>query len=495
MAITETINTNVKKLMNEKIWQYFVEITQIPRPTFHEKKIKLYLLSWAQKNDFKVVLDKADNIVIHVPASKGFESHQVVALQAHRDMVCEKHKEVNFDFIEDALQLKIQGKWLKATGTTLGADNGIGIAAAMAIASDLNIKRPALEILITASEERGLIGANNLSKNLLNAKKMINLDTESWGDIYVGCAGSQFATIELETPLMEQQENSKSNKKIQKSIEIVINGLKGGHSGLDIDKSRVNAAKFMGSLLIFLNQNYQYNLSELEAGNLPNAIPREARAVISCEKDNLEILKLNIKNYFNEWYNVYQQYEPDFSLNINEVRATSVFSNSVKLNLLNLLSGIHSGVLAMSSIMPNLVESSNNLSSIKLENGKIVLTIYTRSDNDLAIRVFMEAMQHLAVHNQAKFRVSELSPGWKPNMNSELLKIAKDSYVHLYKSEACVKAIHAGLECGAIINKYPCMDVISIGPSIEGAHSPNEKVEIETVEKFYYFLKEIVERL
>ncbi|WP_440617536.1 beta-Ala-His dipeptidase [Cysteiniphilum sp. 6C5] len=489
-AAVDMVNElNIETLKNESIWQYFIEITQIPRPTFHEEKIKAYLLAWAEKNSFKTKIDQADNIVIYVPATKGYESHKSVVLQAHKDMVCEKNEDVIFDFLKDGLKLEIIDGWLKAKGTTLGADNGIGIAAAMAAATDKEIKRPALEILITASEERGLIGANNLSKDLLTANTMINLDTESWGDIYVGCAGSQSATMRFKNETIEQPSSLQS-------IEIIINGLKGGHSGLDIDKPRINAAKFMSMMLDDLDQNYSYNINEIKAGNLPNAIPREAKAIISSQVEDIPQIKEALSNYYDNWYAIYQKNEPNFTLTINEVTtAKTAFNNDLKHRLLNVLTSIHSGVLAMSPAMPNLVESSNNLSSIKLKDNDIVITVYTRSDNNLAINNFMQSIKRIATQNNAIFDKSQLSPGWKPDMSSNVLKIAKESYFALYSKEANIKAIHAGLECGAIVDKYPHMDMVSIGPTIEGAHSPDEKVKIDTVSEFYQLLKAMLERL
>ncbi|WP_440683602.1 beta-Ala-His dipeptidase [Cysteiniphilum halobium] len=488
-AVEMADELNIETLKNQPIWQYFIEITKIPRPTFHEEKIKAYLLNWAEKNNFKTKIDQADNIVIYVPATKGYESHKPLVLQAHKDMVCEKNEEVTFDFLNDSLQLEIVDGWLKAKGTTLGADNGIGIAAAMAAATDKVIKRPALEILITASEERGLIGANNLSKDLLTTNTMINLDTESWGDIYVGCAGSQSATMTFKNETIEQSPSLQS-------IEIIVNGLKGGHSGLDIDKPRINAAKFMSMMLDNLDQKHSYNINEIKAGNLPNAIPREAKAIISCQVKDIAQIKEALTHYYHNWFAIYQKNEPNFALTIKEVTtAKTAFNDELKHRLLNVLTSIHSGVLTMSPAMPNLVESSNNLSSIKLKDGDIVVTVYTRSDNSLAINSFMQSIKRIAMQNNAIFDKSQLSPGWKPDMSSKVLKIAKESYFSLYGKEANIKAIHAGLECGAIAHKYPNMDMVSIGPTIEAAHSPDEKVKVDTVSEFYQLLKAILERL
>ena len=480
---------SIDSLKKEKIWQYFIEISQIPRPTFHEEKIKIYLLNWATKHEFTFKTDNADNLVIYVPASKTYESHPAIVLQAHKDMVCEKNTEVDFDFLTDSLQLEICDGWLKAKGTTLGADNGIGIAAAMAVATDKSIQRPALEILITASEERGLIGANNLNGELLTACTMINLDTESWGDIYVGCAGSQSGIIKFINQQTSQDQSLNS-------LEISINGLKGGHSGLDIDKPRINAVKFLGLLLSDLAQKHSFSISEISGGNLPNAIPREASAIISFEPQAMDKIQLGLQAYFQTWQNIHLMNEPNFALHLKEVATpTLCITDIVRENLLNLLTSIHTGVLSMSSAMPNLVESSNNLSSIKIKEDQIIITIYTRSDNCLGINTFMQGVERNAKQNNATFEKSPLSPGWKPDMSSKVLKVARESYFYLYQQPANIKAIHAGLECGAIVAKYPKMDMVSIGPTIECAHSPDEKVEISTVSDFYQLLKTMLQRL
>ncbi|WP_119344975.1 beta-Ala-His dipeptidase [Facilibium subflavum] len=477
-------------LKTEKIWQYFLEITQVPRPTFHEEKIKAYLLDWADKHGFDHQIDTADNIVIKVPASKGYEAHATVVLQAHKDMVCEKNEDVEFDFKNDPLKLKIEDGWLKADGTTLGADNGLGIAAAMAIATDKNAKHPPLEILITASEERGLIGANNLSPTLLSGQTMINLDTESWGDIYVGCAGSQSGKLIFDLSYDDQIADDLT------SIEIKVHGLKGGHSGLDIDKPRINAAKFLSLLLCDAQQHVAFNVNNINAGNLPNAIPREALAIISCNKDEKAKLVSVLQAYYQQWYDIYQAHEPGFRLDmLDKETQNKKLTETLKDNLLNILSTIHSGVLTMSAAMSELVETSNNLSSIKIKDQNLIVTIYTRSDNNLGISSFMQGVERNAKTNNAQLQKSPLSPGWKPDMGSRVLSIAKESYKALYQKDANIKAIHAGLECGAIYDKYPKMDMVSIGPTIENAHSPDEKAEIYSVGEFYQLLKYMLEKL
>ena len=481
-------NISFDQLKTEKIWQYFLEITQVPRPTFHEEKIKTYLLNWAQIHNFSSSMDEADNIVIKVPASPGYETKPSVVLQAHKDMVCEKNEGIDFDFLTQGLQLEIVDGWLKAKGTTLGADNGIGIAAAMAIATDNSAKHPEIEILITASEERGLIGANNLSNKLLSADTLINLDTESWGDVYVGCAGSQSGEIILNLEKQAQQNKA--------SFQIKVHSLKGGHSGLDIDKPRINAARFLSLALSNLQKNISFSLNTIHAGNLPNAIPRESSAIISCDHKDTEQLIATLQAYYQQWYKIYQDHEPHFTCDIEPcAEQTTCYCNELSTKILNFGTLIHAGVLAMSSAMANLVESSNNLSSMKEKDKQMVITIYTRSDNNLGVTTFMQGIEHLCQLNDAILRKSPISPGWKPDMNSRVLKIAQQSYQTLYAQPATIKAIHAGLECGAILDKYPHMDMVSIGPSITGAHSPDEKVKIDTVSEFYQLLKHMLASL
>ncbi|MFZ9035361.1 MAG: aminoacyl-histidine dipeptidase [Francisellaceae bacterium] len=488
MTITsESLTLN--HLKTELIWRYFLEITQIPRPSFHEQKIKAYLLNWANQQGFDHEVDAADNIVIFVPASEGYETHNPVVLQAHKDMVCEKNADVDFDFLTQGLDVSIEDGWLKANGTTLGADNGLGIAAAMAVATDSSVDHPPLEILVTATEERGLIGANNLSDKLLSGKTMINLDTESWGDIYIGCAGSRSAKITLP---FTRVTNTKST-----TVSIKIHGLKGGHSGLDIHQPRINSAKFLGLMLNELNQKFDFLINDINAGNLPNAIPREAHILLSIDKENESKLMAEINDYYQRWFKEYQRFEPHFKVDVNIAKTSdSALDKNTQNTLITFINAIHSGVLSMSPSMPNLVETSNNLSSIKHKDNQLIITIYTRSDNALGIDNFLAGIKNLADnHDDAGIEISPLSPGWKPDIHSKILTIAEESHEKLYGKKANIKAIHAGLECGAIAAKYPGMDMVSIGPTIENAHSPDEAAKIDTVAPFYRLLCHMLAKL
>lgn len=478
---------HLDELRKSPVWKYFLEITQVPRPTFHEEKIKAYLLNWADQNNFTYQLDDADNIVIQVPASKGFEDRPVLALQAHKDMVCEKNNDVTFDFLTQGLNLKIDGEWLKAEGTTLGADNGMGIAVAMAIATDA--QHPALEILITASEERGLVGANNLSPHLLTAKRLINLDTEDWGEVFIGCAGSinSKLSVDLET-------QTPDTKPI--ALKLDIKGLQGGHSGCDIHLNRLNAIKVLGHTLNQLSQSYHYTLAFFTGGNLPNAIPREATATILIAPNDQDCVEQTLQSLIHEYQQAYKDAEPLLALESEVIDLPAqVYTNTTAEKLMNLVLTIPSGVLEMNASMPGLVKTSNNLASIKHQDNQIIVTAYTRSDNDLCILQFVQSLQRLSDITNVTLQSSKLSPGWQPNPNSDLLRKVCETYQnHLGKTPE-IKAIHAGLECGAIYKKYPEMDMVSIGPTIRGAHSPDERVLIPSVNEFYTVVKNIIKAL
>lgn len=471
-------------LATSPIWKYFLEITQIPRPTFHEEKIKAYLLNWAAQNQFDYNIDEADNIVIKVPATKGYQDRPTLALQAHKDMVCEKNDDISFDFLTQGLNLKIDGDWLKAEGTTLGADNGIGMALAMAIATDA--EHPPLEILITASEERGLVGANNLSAELLTAKRMINLDTEEWGEIFIGCAGS------INNKLTLALESQPSNHQLT-PLKVAIKGLLGGHSGCDIHLNRLNAIKLLAHSLNDLNKAYDYDLALLNGGNLPNAIPREAHATILVKPQEQEAIIKHLKGFIQQYQNTYRDAEPHFNIDISTTaRPQDCYTCATSKRLIDLLMAIPSGVIEMNASMPGLVKTSNNLASVKHLDDKIVVTAYTRSDSDLCVLQFVETLDRLAKLTQATRESSKLSPGWQPNPQSELLALVTSIYEKQLGKTPEVKAIHAGLECGAIFKKYPQMDIVSIGPTIRGAHSPDERVLISSVDAFFKVVKEII---
>ena len=474
--------------INPKIlWQRFYEITQIPRPSKKEEKILEYLKNWSSEHKFSCNQDKAGNLAITIPATKGMESFPIIVLQGHVDMVCEKNKETKFDFDRDPLKIKREGDWIKAEGTTLGSDNGIGVAAGLAIAEDPEAKHGPLEILLTVDEETGLTGVNNLEPGFIKGKYLMNLDSEEDAIFYIGCAGG----MDTVGTLKIKKENA---PKGAVSFELMISGLKGGHSGSDINVGRANAVKIIARTLKALN-SIDYTVAYISGGQLRNAIPREAEAVLLFDpaKEN-EVRKITdtvCKNIVNE-YN-----KTDGGLKItlkkSENNYSEVFTKEFTANLINVILAMPHGVLEMSQDIPGLVETSTNLASVKTIDGEIVIGTSQRSSIDSSKGYVASCVNAVLELGNAKVKTGEGYPGWKPNLNSAILKLLSDVYKNLYKSEAAVMAIHAGLECGILGNKYPGLDMVSFGPTITNAHSPDEGVEIKSVEKFYELLKTVLE--
>ncbi len=479
----------IKDLKPELVWQRFYEITRVPRPSKKEGKIREHLRNFLkeQKVDFKE--DKTGNIVAKIPATSGYEKSTTVILQGHVDMVCEKNKGTKHDFEKDPIEIKREDGWITAEGTTLGSDNGIGVAAALAVINDNSVVHGPIEILLTVDEETGMTGANYLDADLLNGKILLNMDSEEDGAFYVGCSGGvdTLASFDLQT------EKAPSG---YTAYEIMITGLKGGHSGLDIIQGRANAIKLLGRTLKRL-EKVDYSLCSLSGGSLRNAIPREAEALVmlknGSEKEAEKITGGFEKSLLNEYKKTDSGLKIVFKKSDSSV--DTVFTQKFKTNVINLLLTMPHGVIAMSQDIPDLVETSTNLAVINTEGGKLNISTSQRSSIDSAkdyIASSVKAALELAGGNVT---VGDGYPGWKPDMESTILKTSKDVFKELFNKEPEIKAIHAGLECGILGSKKPGLDMISFGPTIEGAHSPDERVNIATVEKFYELLKGILKQI
>jgi dipeptidase D len=478
------------KLAPQPMFNYFEDICQIPRPSEKEDKIRKFLLEFARKNKLQAKSDKAGNVLISKPAVPGRENAPVVILQTHMDMVCEKNSDKVFDFDKDAIVPVISGEWIKADGTTLGADCGIGIAAQLALLASTEISHGPVECLMTVAEETGLTGAFNLQRGFMSGSLLINLDSEDEGEIFIGCAGGLGTVAKLKYKRSDVPEN-------YTAIKLSITGLSGGHSGDDINKNRGNANKILNRLLWNISQEYDLRLSLFEGGNLSNAIPREANAIFgvpSSEKESIiKALDQLIKNIKNEYiFN-----EPDLKINIQKNRIPEkVIDQKTQKNLLNALYACPHGILEMSTRMEGMVETSSNLASVKFTgDDNIVITTSQRSEIESRKYYAAEMVRSVFELAGAETSHSDSYPGWTPNPGSGLLKIAVGSYKKLFDTEPVVRSIHAGLECGLFLEKYPDLDMISIGPTIKGAHSPDERLNIETVGKFWNHLKEILENI
>ena len=468
------------------LWKRFYEISQVPRPSKSEEKIRLYLRNYAGQNNLSFKEDETGNIVIQVPPVPGYENSPTVVLQSHVDMVCEKNKSKEHDFMNDPIVLLREGEWIKADGTTLGADNGIGAAAALAVAEDEDFEHGPLELLFTVDEETGLTGVNNLQKGFITGKTLLNLDTEEDGAFYVGCAGGMdtVGTYRIE-----------SEKIVDGYIPftIEISGLLGGHSGINIADRRANAIKLLGMFLDRLSK-FNYQLAQIGGGSKRNAIPREAEAVIfmnpEYESNAREIInELSLESVI-EFKNVEANVKVTFEK--SDLNIKRAYKNSLAESVINVILAMPHGVVNMSPDIPNLVETSTNLATI-LEEGEILkIGTSQRSSIESSKRNIARAVRSVFELGSASVTVGDGYPGWQPNMDSRVLQLSMNVFKKLFSKDAVVKAVHAGLECGILADKYPGIDMVSFGPTIEGAHSPDERVKIPDVEKFYNLLKNIL---
>ncbi|MDR3338494.1 MAG: aminoacyl-histidine dipeptidase [Candidatus Symbiothrix sp.] len=472
------------------VWDFFHQITQVPRPSKKEGKIVHFLLNFAKQYDLAAKQDGANNVLILKPATPGKENLKTIVLQSHVDMVCEKNSDIEFNFETDAIQTRIDGEWLKATGTTLGADDGIGMAAAMAILISKDIEHGPLACLFTSDEETGLTGAYALQKDFLNGDILLNLDSEEWGEFCIGCAGGKntMGTFTYEKKPVPQD---------YFWFEVRVSGLNGGHSGSEINTGLGNANKILTRYLWQLRQESPLALSRIDGGNLSNAIAREAVAVAGVPFASKERLSAILNVLQAELSAELAKVDKNVQLSIRSVETPPfcIDANTGN-NLLNALYALPHGVIGMSHEIPGLVETSTNLASVKMkEEGKILVTTSQRSSTgSLKINVvnIVKSVFNLA---GAEIHETEGYPGWKPNPDSAILKVSEKVFENLFAEKPKVIAIHAGLECGLFFEKNPGLDMISCGPTIMGAHSPDERIEIATVEKWWKFLLELLKAI
>jgi len=486
------MNYKLKSLQPAAVWQYFEDICQIPHPSKKEEKLGAFLMDFAKKHNLEARQDKAGNIIIKKPATKGFENRKTVVMQSHIDMVCEKNADKEFNFDTDAIQPVIDGDWVRADGTTLGADDGIGVAASLALLTDNTIQHGPLECLFTVDEETGLTGAFAIEAGFTSGDILLNLDSEDEGEIFIGCAGggdtSAVFTYEKQPVLANSV-----------ACTIWIKGLTGGHSGDEIHKGRGNSIKILNRFLCEANNKLSsMHLTEIGGGNMRNAIPREACATIVIPKQQAGKWKTLFQNLRNDIANELSIYEPNFVASWEKVPLpkTVIDAQTQRALLLSLYACPH-GVIAMSSKMPGLVETSTNLASVKMNTKKQTITVATsqRSSIESSKRDVMNMVENVFTLANAKVKHGNGYPGWEPNPDSEILKIAVATYKKLFGKEPVVRAIHAGLECGLFLTKYPHMDMISYGPTLRLVHTPEEKIEIASVDKFWQHTLEMLKNI
>ena len=480
----------VKDLQPSLIWGAFDAITKVPRPSKHEEQIREFLLDYARQHSIEAKTDKVGNVVMKKPATPGREKAPTVVLQSHMDMVAEKNGDVDHDFMKDAIQTYIDGDWVKAKGTTLGADNGIGMAAALAALTDAEIEHGPLEALFTVNEEIGLEGAEKLGKDMISGKILINLDSEDDGEIFIGCAGG------IDTTALFSYKRSFSPDNFI-YYKVKVSGLLGGHSGGDIHLGRANANKVIARFIWECSNKWDIAVSSFKGGNLRNAIPREAEAVFGIHEEHKNAVGKFLEKYAQEIKNEFKGVEPSMKLDIEEVsKPEFCIDSTTSLKLIRALYSAPHGVVSMSKDIEGLVETSTNLAAVRMkDDNKIEVTTSQRSSlesrkNDIAGQV--EAHFQLA---GADVTHSDGYPGWAPNVESKIMKISEEAYYDLFGVKPQIKAIHAGLECGLFLNKYPDLDMVSIGPTMRGVHSPDEKLLIPTVEKFWKHLCLILKKI
>jgi dipeptidase D len=480
----------ITQLSPESVWRYFSEILQIPRPSKEEEQIIAYLINFADQHGLPVKKDDTGNVLISKPATPGKAHWPAVVLQTHVDMVCEKNSDKVFDFSKDPIIALAGDEWVISDGTTLGADNGIGMAVQLALLVSDDLELGPLECLFTVDEETGLTGANALQPGFISGKMLINLDSEDEGEIFIGCAGGMDTVATFNYSEQPVPPNSAA-------LEIKVGGLVGGHSGDDIHKGLANANKILVRFLMSRKKKHPVSLAQIDGGNLRNAIAREAKATVVIPEKEINGFLSDLEQYSSDIRFEFEKTEPDLVITCRQAPLPSSGLDEASFNrlLLALMACPH-GVQEWSARMPGMVETSTNLASVKMaENQKIVVSTSQRSEIESRKIMAATTVESVFALAGAEVRHSDGYPGWAPNPDSPLLKIAVNSYRKLFSKEPVVRSIHAGLECGLFLEKYPELDMISIGPTIKGAHSPSERIEIVTVEKFRDHLVDILENI
>jgi dipeptidase D len=476
-------------LKPQLVWKHFEELCRHPRPSKNEKKAAEYVLGVGRNLGLETFTDTFGNIIIKKPATKGKENVKTVVLQGHIDMVCEKNRDVTHDFDNDPIVPYIEGDWVKAKGTTLGADNGIGVAAALAILEDKTIEHGPIECLFTLDEETGLTGASSLDSNVLDAAILLNLDSEEMGTFFIGCSGGKNTSAKLTFIPDPVPTNSAA-------YEVKVAGLKGGHSGLEIHSGLGNAIKLLNRLLWNSRKLFNIKLAQIEGGNKHNAIPRETFAVVVVGKDKEEAFLKYVQSYNNIVKEELATNEPNLNVSFEKFETPkNVIDDKSFMRMACALYACPHGVITMSPDIPGLVETSTNLATIKTEENSIQILTSQRSSVASEIQDVADMVASVFYLAEAEVAQGDGYPGWKPNVKSEILQVMKNVHQQMFGKEPEIKAIHAGLECGIIGEKYPQMDMISFGPTMFGVHSPDEKLNISSVQPFYELLVGVLKNI
>ncbi len=483
------MNTDILQLQPQSLWKQFSALNAVPRPSKKEERVIAFMIDFAKSLGLVYKQDAEGNVVIIKPASKGFENRKTVVMQSHLDMVHQKNNDTQFDFNTQGIQMKVEGDWVKAEGTTLGADNGIGVATIMAILASNTIKHPTIEALFTVDEETGMTGAQNLGNDLLTGKILLNLDTEEDDEICIGCAGG----VDVTAKRSYKQEMVDETKAAYK---ISVKGLEGGHSGIEIHKGLGNANKIMNRLLLDAYENFGLRIHSLQGGSLRNAIPRESDAVVVVDKVHQQAFETEMKLLSDLIKAEQQKMDPNLKIDVVKTEAPQkIMDLGVQIGILKSIYAAHNGVFRMSPEIKDLVEASNNIAKVIISNGTLQIECLTRSSVE-------SSRDDVANSLRAAFELSGCEvafggeyPGWQPKRDAAILQLVDDTYYELHKERAHVMACHAGLECGIIGEHYPEMEMISFGPTILGAHSPDERVSISSVQKYWKLVLAVLENI
>jgi len=482
------MNEAIRKLEPTAMWNNFADLNAVPRPSKKEERVIAFAKAFGEKLGLPAIVDEVGNVIIKKPATKGMEDRVTIVLQSHLDMVHQKNAATNFDFNTQGIEMFVEGDWVKANGTTLGADNGIGVASIMALLESTTIPHPAIEALFTIDEETGMTGALALKGGLLDGEIMLNLDTEDDDELTIGCAGG----IDVTATGKYATEASKNSS----AFSVTIKGLTGGHSGMDIHRGRGNANKLMNRLLLNLSNDLDIEISSVDGGSLRNAIPRESVSVITVSENNKEALKKQIQNFEATIKLEHNTTDAKLVVTIEDTDTQShVFNKDFQFKLLRSIYACPYGIYRMSPDIAGLVQTSNNVARVIVKDGDYQIQCLTRSSVDSEKIDLQQAISSAFELLGAEITATGSYPGWTPKPSSPIVKLMSDLYKERYNSEAKVSACHAGLECGILGTNYPDMQMISFGPNIRGAHSPDECVQISSVQKYWGFLLETLKRI
>ncbi|MBQ0735639.1 aminoacyl-histidine dipeptidase [Aquimarina celericrescens] len=483
------MNSEIRNLEPKALWNKFADLNAVPRPSKKEERIIKFMKDFGESLGLHTEIDKVGNVLIRKPATEGMEDRKTVVMQSHLDMVHQKNTDTNFDFDTQGIEMYVDGDWVRANGTTLGADNGLGVATIMAILEAKDIQHPAIEALFTIDEETGMTGAIGLEGGWLQGDILLNLDTEEDDEIGVGCAGG----VDVTAKRTYKEEAIPEGKT---AYTISITGLNGGHSGMDIHKGLGNANKIMNRLLFDGFENYGLRINQIKGGSLRNAIPRESFATVVVDTIQSKAFEFEVNELSNTIKNELSAVDPNLQIEVaNTKLPTTIMDLGVQEGVIKALYAAHNGVYTMSASIPDLVETSNNIAKVTIEQGDVTIECLTRSSVESSKLDMVNKLRATFELIGCEVTTSGDYPGWAPNMNSPILKVLDELYQKLNGEKAHVAACHAGLECGILGQHYPDMDMISFGPTILGAHSPDERASISSVHKYWKFVLEILKEI